>query len=339
MRDSAGPTIYDVAERAGVSKSLVSLVLRGGVGVSEKRRLAVQAAIDELGYRPSLAASALAGNRTHGIGVLIDDYTNLWFVNLIRGMDDELFGQRFSLTVADTQLNAHLGRSPVEAFLGMRVEGLVIAAEPTPDVIDALTGPGAARIPTVVAGGRAGVIPGADVVAIDEELGSRLAVEHLVSLGHTAIAHVTGLGGSAANRLRGYERAMGDARLTPIVVGHGLETTEEAGFAATREVLAGHPTVSAVFTANDTMAVGALGALRDEGLSVPGDVSVVGYDNSPLAGAHLVDITTVDDRGASLGTEVVRALLSRIADPSLPARTTLVPPTLVVRSSTGPAPR
>jgi DNA-binding LacI/PurR family transcriptional regulator len=336
MPTSKGPTIYDVAERAGVSKSLVSMVLRGSQGVSEKRRLAIQAAIDELGYLPSAAAAALAGNRSHTVGVLIDDYTNLWFVSMIRGMDDELAGHRHSVVVADRQLNAHLGQGPADAFLGMRADGLVIATEPSPDIVDALTRDGRLLVPSVVTGGRAGSLPGADIVAVDEHEGARLAVEHLRGLGHREIAHLTGLGGSAANRLAGYETALGAAGLPPIVSGQGGETTEDAGFRATRILLDEHPAITAIFAANDTMAAGALAALRARGLSAPADVSVVGFDNSPLAASRLVDITTIDDRGAELGAETVRRLLARIQDPALPATTTLVPPTLVVRSSTGP---
>jgi len=335
MKPSKSPTIYDVAARAGVSKSLVSLVLKGGRGVSDRRRRAVQSAIDELGYRPSAAATALAGNRTHTIGVLIDDYTNLWFVNMIRGMDEELTGRRHSVVVADLLLNAHLGRRPVEAFIGMRVDGLVLAAEPDPDLVDLLTDAGRLVIPTVVAGGRAAKLPGADVVAVDELVGARLAVDHLISLGHTAIAHLTGGGGSAANRRAGYEVAMTEAGLAPSVFRGKLATTEENGYRATHALLQRLPGTTAIFAANDSMAAGSVAALRERGLAQPGGISVVGFDDSPLAASRLVDITTISDRGSEVGAHAVRALLKRIADPACLTSTELVAPELVVRSSSG----
>jgi DNA-binding LacI/PurR family transcriptional regulator len=335
---SRTPTIYDVAARAGVSKSLVSLVLRGAQGVSEKRRIAVLNAISELGYRPSAAATALAGNRTHTIGVLIDDYTNMWFVNMIRGMDDALSGRRYSVVVADVHLNAHLGQSPVAAFISMRVDGLVLATEPDAEMVELLTTGGRLLVPTVVAGGRAAHLPGADIVAVDEPAGARLAVAHLIGHSHTFIGHLTGRGGSAINRRRGYEEAMTHAGLTPVVLGEDRDTTEDAGYRSTHELLNRHPAISAIFAANDSMAAGALAALRERGLRTPADVSVVGFDNSPLASSRLVDITTIDDRGLEVGARTAQSLLNKMADPGRAALTQLVEPSFVSRSSTGAAP-
>ena len=123
------PTIYDVAERAGVSKSLVSLVLQNSTRVSDEKRAAVRAAIQELGYLPSRAATALAGNRTRAIGVMIDDFRNPWFVDLLEGMQEVLNGPGFHVTVADANLNAHLEQSPISGFLAAGVEGLVIGGD------------------------------------------------------------------------------------------------------------------------------------------------------------------------------------------------------------------
>src|SRR3954453_12069142 len=147
------PTIYDVAQRAGVSKSLVSLVLQNAPQVSPKRRAAVLDAIAELGYRPSNAASSLAGNRTRSIGVAIDDFENLWFVDLLRGMRQVLDESGFNVSVADRHLNAHLERDPVDAFLSMQVEGIVLAMETGGSV------PDFGGVPVVVAGAGA-LLPG-----------------------------------------------------------------------------------------------------------------------------------------------------------------------------------
>src|SRR5919112_2322675 len=165
----ARPTIYDVAQRAGVSKSLVSLVLRNAPQVSERRRTAVLDAIAELGYRPSSAASSLAANRTRSIGVAIDDFENLWFVDLLRGMRSVLDESGLNVSVADRHLNAHLERDPVDAFLSMQVEGIVLAMETRGEVADL------GRVPVVVAGARDVVPPGADLVANDDSAGARLA--------------------------------------------------------------------------------------------------------------------------------------------------------------------
>src|SRR6476619_475995 len=134
--DNPRPTIYDVAERAGVSKSLVSLVLQGNPGVSAARRAAVVAAIKELGYRPNRAATELASHRTKSIEVVIDDYRNLSFVGLLTGIRSALAGHGYHLAVTETQLNAHLSKERQASILSTNLDGLIIAAEPTDQLLD-----------------------------------------------------------------------------------------------------------------------------------------------------------------------------------------------------------
>lgn len=328
----ARPTIYDVAQRAGVSKSLVSLVLRDAPHVSEKRRQAVLAAISDLGYRPSSAASSLAGNRTRSIGVAIDDFENLWFVDLLRGMRRVLDVSGHTVSVADRQLNAHLERDPVDAFLSMQVEGIVLAMEsggPVPDL---------GNVPVVVAGARDVVPRGADFVANDDAEGARLATEHLIGLGHRTIGHLTGAGGIAALRRASYEATMTAAGLTAVVTGSGA-TTEEDGYVATLALVETLPDVTGIFAANDVMLLGALAALRERRLAVPEDVSVVGYDNSPLASSHYLQLTTVDDRSVDVGTYAAEAILARQDEPDRAPSHVLLSPTLVQRASTAAPPR
>ena len=325
------PTIYDVAQRAGVSKSLVSLVLRNAPQVSQKRREAVLSAIAELGYRPSSAASSLAGNRTRSIGVAIDDFENLWFVDLLRGMRQVLDQSGLDVSVADRHLNAHLERDPVEAFLSMQVEGIVLAMEaggPLPDF---------GGVPVVVAGARDVVPPGADLVANDDAEGARLATRHLLDLGHRRLGHLTGAGGIAALRRASFEKTMAEAGL-PAMITAAEGTTEEDGYVATQALLEQCPDTTGIFAANDVMLLGALAALREHGLSVPEDVSVVGYDNSPLAASHYLAITTVDDRSLDVGIHAARAILARQEDADREPSHVLLPPVLVHRSSTA-APR
>jgi DNA-binding LacI/PurR family transcriptional regulator len=328
----ARPTIYDVAQRAGVSKSLVSLVLRGSDRVSDHRRRAVEEAIAELGYRPSQAATALAASRTRSIGVVIDDFENLWFVDLLRGVRDVLNHAGFHVSVADRHVNAHLDQDPVDGFLSRGVEGLVIAMELGDTNLRAVD------VPLVVAGTRASVPSGVDTVANDDRVGAELATGHLLELGHVDIGHLTGSGGAATLRRTGYESTMSAAGLEPTVVGEGAPTTERAGYDAMVELLERRPSATAVFAANDTMGLGALAALRERGLRVPVDVSVVGYDNAPLAASRLVDLTTVDDRSEEVGAAAARALLSRMDKPGRRAQRRRLAPALVQRGSTS-APR
>jgi DNA-binding LacI/PurR family transcriptional regulator len=326
----ARPTIYDVAQRAGVSKSLVSLVLRGSDRVSDHRRRAVEQAITDLGYRPSQAATALAASRTRSIGVVIDDFENLWFVDLLRGVRDVLNESGLHVSVADRHVNAHLDQDPVDGFLSRGVEGLVMAMEPGEASLRGVD------VPLVVAGARTAVPPGVDLVANDDRVGAELATRHLLELGHVHVGHLTGLGGAAALRRSGYESTMRAAGLEPTVVGENAPTTERVGYDSMVRLLDRQPCVTAVFAANDTMALGALAALRERGLRVPVEFSVVGYDNAPLAASRLIDLTTVDDRSADVGATAARALLSRMAKPGRRAQRVFLAPALVRRGSTAP---
>jgi DNA-binding LacI/PurR family transcriptional regulator len=184
-RHGTRPTIYDVARRAGVSKSLVSLVLQDSAQVSPHRRQAVLSAISDLGYRPSTAAASLAGNRTRSIGVAIDDFENLSFVSLLRGLREVLTGSGLNVSVSDRHLNAHARVDPVEAFLAMRVEALVLAMEID---LETDTAQDLSGVPVVVAGHRERVPDGADLVANDDAEGGRLATAHLLGLGHCDVA-------------------------------------------------------------------------------------------------------------------------------------------------------
>ena len=326
------PTIYDVARAAGVSKSLVSLVLRDSPQVSQARRDAVRAAIDELGYRPSRAAALLASNRTHSVEVLIDDFRNPSFVGLVRSIQDELSGRGYHLGVTDLQLSAHQARADLDN-LAARADGLILAAEPDSAMLTTWRGP------TVVAGWRDTMPDSADLVTSDDEAGGRQVVAHLRALGHRRIGHLTGGGGPAFRRRTGFTDAVLAAGLDLRLTETGRGTTEEDGYRATGELWDRHPDTTAVFAANDSMALGALAALRERGLSVPGDVSLVGYDNSPLAQSRYLDLTSVDDRSEAVGIGAARALLARIDDPARDADRTFLEPLLVARGTTGPPTR
>ncbi|MCW2811891.1 MAG: LacI family transcriptional regulator [Friedmanniella sp.] len=322
------PTIYDVAAAAGVSKSLVSLVLRNSPQVSPARRAAVQAAITELGYRPSAAAAALASTSTRTVGVMLDDYRNLWFVELLAGMQQTLTPLGYRVAVADSTVSGS-ARSALDGFLSLRVDAVVVAMEPT-DELSGVTG----DVPVVVVGGRDHAIAGADVVANDDLTGGRLATRHLLDLGHRRVGHLTGPGGAARRRAEGFVATMTAAGLPAPVYAAPGTATEADGYHAARRLLAERPDLTAIFAANDTMALGVAGALHDAGLRYPEDVSLIGYDNSALASAHLLRLTTVDGLSHQIGVRAAAVLVARLADPGLPPGAQLVTPTLVHRHST-----
>ncbi|RGE20706.1 LacI family DNA-binding transcriptional regulator [Leucobacter sp. wl10] len=324
------PTIYDVAERAGVSKSLVSLVLRDSPRVSDEKRAAVLAAVAELDYTPSRLAAGLAGSRTRGIGVVIDEFENLWFAPVLAGLRAALGAGGYSLSVADASLNAHLGLDPLEVFRSLRVDGVVLAGDVSADALERLT------VPAVVLGTRALRPPGAPVVASDELGGGRIATAHLAELGHRDIVCVTGPGASAAARETGYLAEMRDRGLAPRVL-RAAQTSEAAARTAAGELFeAADPAPSAVFAVNDPMAVGVIGSARDRGIEVPRALSVVGYDDSPLAAYELIALTSVSGDPRELGEAAGRALAELLEGADDPAPAGLLAPNLVVRRSTAP---
>ncbi|WIB11780.1 LacI family DNA-binding transcriptional regulator [Curtobacterium sp. MCPF17_052] len=315
-----------------MSKSLVSLVLQRSPRVSEQRRAAVLAAIQELDYRPSTAAVSLAGTRSRTIGVVLDDFRNQWFVDLLTGLRESLQDQGHRLVVADRFLNTGLDVSPVEGFLSMRVEGLVIAGEPDPDLVVP------AGTPVVVAGGRA-ALPRADTVANDDLAGGRMAAGHLVELGHVRLGFVGGRSAASDARLEGWRAGIDVAAgvgddVTGVAVVLAADVTEETGVSGTHRLLDEHPDVTAVFAANDVTALGAMSAIADRGLRVPEDVSVIGYDDTPIAASRYVGLTSIDDRSIDIGRGAGARLLERIADPTLPTTEVLVEPRLVARRTT-----
>ncbi|UVJ40458.1 LacI family DNA-binding transcriptional regulator [Arthrobacter sp. CJ23] len=321
------PTIYDVAKRAGVSPSLVSLVLQNPTRVSDKRREAVQAAISELGYRPSRAATTLASSRTKSIGLVIDDYRNLWFVDLLRGMESVLSDLGYQVMLADSRPGENRIKEAVDGLLAMHVDGLVIAAEPSESML------AGAEVPTVVAGWRKGVPSGADLITNDDDGGGGMAASHLLELGHVRIGHLSGSDGASAHRRAGFRQRLERAGVD-VVIAESEGTSEEDGYAAACWLLDHHPETTAIFAANDTMALGAFAALKARGLAVPGDVSVIGYDNSQVAKSRYLDITSIDNRSDILGVDVARRLLARLEDPGLEPQRKLIAPVLVERSTT-----
>ncbi|MCF3141455.1 LacI family transcriptional regulator [Paenarthrobacter sp. AR 02] len=328
------PTIRDVASAAGVSKSLVSLVLQGSVNVSEGRRRAVLKAMEELGYRPNRLAQRLSGPRSGTIGVMLNDIRNPWFVELLEGLTASLHAAGISPVLADSYTDTRVGRSSLETLLEQRIDGVVVVGT-TPE--SAAIEKAAQSIPVVLAGTREPHLPGVDIVVNDDDDGARQATEHLLTLGHRRIAHLQGPGEVGKIRRESFERTIREAGLAPMVVVAG-GMSEESAYAAASRLLAGTDRPTAIFAYNDIACIGALSAADDLGLSVPKDLSLVGYDNTYLAKIRHLSLTSVDNGNLAVGVEAGKFILERLAAPGLPARLHEVPSQLQVRGSTGNAP-
>lgn len=333
---SSEPTIRSVAARAGVSKSLVSLVLQGSPKVSRVRRQAVLRAIDELGYRPNATARSLSQRTPGAVGVLVNDLRNPWFVRCLEGLNAGLRPSGLGILLGDRRLDDAESEPMLNRFIDMRLDGLVLMGTmPTSPTLEEA----AKRLPTVMVGHRDFRLPLADMSAQDDTTGARVAVEHLVALGHRRIAHLAGVEGQAARARRdAYEQVMRERGLGPEIQVETCDLTEEDGYAAACRLLDGGRRPTAVFAVNDLACIGALSAARERGLTVPGQLSLVGFDNTPLSGSRHLWLTTVDYDILQVGVRAAKLLVQRMVDPGRPATDYRSPASLVVRGTTGPVP-
>jgi DNA-binding LacI/PurR family transcriptional regulator len=328
---AVGPTQEDVAKRAKVSRALVSLVMRDSPNVSEQRRRRVLRAAEELGYRPNAFARSLASKRLHTVGVLINDVTNPYFGGVYSSLATAAEVAGFDLLVAPGTRSADKEAALVRTLLEHRVAGLALLSPlmPTKE-LRSLT----ASWPTVLIG-RDAALPGVDVVTTDELQAARLVLAHLTELGHRNIVHITGgANRSARDRASGYRTAMRELGLEACEVAGAF--SHEAGQHGARKILAMSPLPTAVVAANDLVAVGAMGVFESQGLRVPDDVSVVGYDDSQIARLDLVQLTSVCQGVDQFGSAAIQLLVDRIADPDTPRAVQRIETNLVVRRTTAP---
>jgi DNA-binding LacI/PurR family transcriptional regulator len=317
----------DVAQRAGVSVMTVSRVLNGFPGVAATTRQRVEAAVADLGYTANTAARVLAGGRSRALGVVAVETGHFGPAHLLYGIEaaTRAAGHLLSFVTLDPGVDEM--EATLEHLRAAAVEGVIVLA-PVDPVITALADlPG--DLPLVVAGGDPS-IP-LSTVTMDQEGGARLATRHLLDLGHPTVHHIRGASGwiDAAARQRGWADALAAAGVAP---GRCLDGDWSAarGYEAGQE-LAEDPDVTAVFAANDQTALGLLRAVQEAGRA--GEVSVVGFDDSPEAPYFLPPLTTIRQDLDEVGRRAVELLLARIDGAEGP-RHVIVPPELVVREST-----
>ncbi|WP_037618093.1 LacI family DNA-binding transcriptional regulator [Streptomyces aureus] len=334
------PTLEAVAARAGVSRATVSRVVNGGDGVREPLAERVRRAVEELGYVPNQAARSLVTRRHDAVAVVIAEpetrvFADPFFALQLRGISKELTAHDSQLVLLLTEGRDDHAR--VARYLaGGHVDGALVFSlhldDPLPGLIHG------AGVPTVF-GGRPGWGDGvreAVYVDCDNRGGARQAVRHLLGLGRTRVAHITGAldQTSAVDRLDGYRDVMGDA--DPALVAQG-DFTPSGGERAMRELLERRPDLDAVFVANDLSALGVLRVLREAGRRVPEDVAVIGFDDMlPIAEQTEPPLTTVRQDIEDMGRLMARLLIGGLEGGSagkdpVPGRSGVVLPTTVVR--------
>ena len=338
-RASRPPTLRDVAREAGVHVSTVSRVLNdqaatGRITPDTEER--IREVARRLGYRRNTIARALRTGRTLVVGMVVPDVANLYQAEITRGAGDVFYGKGYSLILASTDDDPAHAQSQVSAMLGVQAEGLMYGVARAGDAV--LAGIIEEEIPVVLFNRDAANL-GVSAVLPDDHGGTRLAVEHLISLGHTKIVHVGGPEdvSSTVNRLEAFEETL---RAADLIGSYHFthRQNEEEGYRVTGTLLEERPDTTAVLAANDRLALGAIDAIRATGRSCPDEVSVVGFNDMPYTDRFSPPLTTVRISQYELGARTARLLLETISDPRRAPETQLVSAQLVVRGSTAPAP-
>lgn len=330
-------TIKTVAEDAGVSVAAVSKVLRDAYGVSAELRSRVQASMQKLAYRPHAAARGMRG-QTYTLGVLLPDLRNPFFGDIMAGVNSALERTQYQPLLGVSQSASSIELALVEAMFDRQMDGLILIG---PRMLIGDVHAIAARSPTVLIGHHPP--PGEtmlDTVNNDDRLGAQIVVRHLVEMGYRNIAYLTqALADEEATlvttqREIGFLSAMAEAGLSRnATVIKALQTPRETQLAARHALQSRHPP-EAIFCWTDFIALEVLSVAHELGLSVPGDVAVVGYDNTSYCDLAQNALTSIDQSGQVLGLQAARLLIERIKGRET-AEHFVVTPRLVVRQSSG----
>ncbi|MEU6919537.1 LacI family DNA-binding transcriptional regulator [Streptomyces olindensis] len=335
------PTMADVARSAGVSVATVSHVLNGTRPVLPHTRQAVLDAVEELGYTTNTLARSLVTSRTRSIGLAVSAISNPYFTEILQGVEAAALEAGYSLLIADPHDDPEHERKVVQLLHERRVDGMIVA--PSVDPRGLLAYLGRHAVPAVfldrlVDAPGSGGGPRFDQVCSDNAEPTSRLVTHLAGLGHRRIGLVAGLPGlsTTSERIMGYRSGLAFAGLPydERLLVHG-DSEAAGGAAATAALLSLAVPPTALVTGNNAMTIGALRALRDQGLSVPGDLALCSFDDFAWADLFSPRLTAVAQPSRDIGARAVRVLLERLAEPDRPARTVRLPCSFVHRTSCG----
>ena len=325
-------TSIEVARRAGVSQSAVSRVFTPGASASKSTTLKVRKAAEELGYRPNVLARSLITGRTRIIGLVVAYLENQFYPVVLELLSRALQAKGYHVLVFMAENSTEKVAEVMEELLDYQVDGIITASVAiTNDLTARCTAVG---IPVVMFN-RGQDDDRLSEVTSDNISGARRATEYLIAAGHIRIAHAMGWQGSSTGRDRaaGFQQAMDAAGLTPHAMIDGMYSRETAA-QVTRDLFVGPARPDAIFVGNDHMAFAVMDTLRFElGLSIPGDVSVIGYDDVPLASWPAYNLTTIRQPVNRMVEATVDALLTQIDTPATPPRKLRIDGPLVIRTS------
>lgn len=339
--NSARVTLRDVARAADVHPGTASRALNVDTRalVNEETARRVLGAAEQLGYRPNPIARGLKTNRSYTIGVLVPDITNPLFPPILRGIEDRLEEDGYTPLMANTDNDRERERIDWQTMRARQVDGIITAtANRTDSLAEEIT---AAGVPLVLANRRVDD-PAIRAATPDDRAGIRLAVEHLMSLGHRRIAHIGGPleFSSGHDRHEGFLEAMRDNGLEPdpglVVVSRAF--TEPEGARACRELLDRGGGATAIAASNDLIALGCYDVFIERSIGCPEDVSVTGFNDMPFADRFQPPLTTVRIRPYEVGVAAAELMLEVLRSADSGPRQVQLKPELVVRGSTGPPP-
>lgn len=338
------PTQLDVANKAGVSRATVSYVVNshpdGRVPISEETRLRVLQAVEELGYEPDARAQALRSGNTKTIAFIITDIRNPHYADYVVGIEQEATSNCFHVLISNTDLNTETGVDNFRDLTRQRIDGLILASSfilGSTEAKTILTRLVERKFPVVELSSWYGI----DGVLSDYQEATMEVMKHLFSLGHRRIGMVYGVSAheSAMDRLQPYLDSLQEAGIPydpSLIVKDG--PTLEDGYQAAIKLLSLPSRPTAIVAINDLLAFGVLRAAADQNLRIPDDLSVVSYDDIPMANYLVPRLTTVTKDAENIGRKAFRMLLARIQDPSMPFQQFKIPAKLIIRESTGRAP-
>jgi LacI family transcriptional regulator len=327
------PTVYDVAKLANVSPSTVSRFLNRTTFVSDEKSHRIESAIKTLGYKPIIPPPKDTQRRTMTIGALVQHPDSPYTSQILIDLEKVLINHGYSLVIASGHWNRMLGTHALAYLEQHHVDGIIIVTGnlTNPQILDV-----GSRIP-VVAIGYDVEGPNIHSINLDNVIGGYIATLHLLQLGHRNIAHIKGLSSQpdAVDRFKGYTNALQqqNIKLNPLLIRQG-DFSLKSAYKRTQELINDNVRFSAIFAANDLSAYGAIKALHDNGLRVPEDISVVGFDDLPTSEFFIPSLTTLRQPIEELGTTSANSILSLLGSNTGEVR---IPPIdLIVRDSTKP---
>lgn len=330
-------TIRDVAKRAGVATMTVSRVINNADYVSDATRAKVEAAVAELGYVPNMLGPSLRSNQTNTLALVLTDITNPFWTTLARGAEDAAHLKGYSVIFCNTDESPEKQEQYLTMLLKRRIDGILLApASSSPESVKLIQKQGIA----VVVLDRSVPVTDVDMIRGDSTGGAYVLTQHLLDLGHTAITMLAGHRdvSTSYERVVGFRQALQEAGLKhnedDVIWG---EFTQESGQLMTEQALAFDARPTAIFAANNFIAIGALRAIRDAGLQVPKDISIVSFDDLPEALTAEPFFTNVAQPTYDMGYQATNLLIERMsgAEPK-EFRSILLPTELKVRQSSGP---